>query len=421
MTCLLVPDGQRDGRALAGGNDHHLPGGSRGPDRLETKRPSARAAALGADAVAAGRAWRTWCRPAIEDWISTAPPAVTAAAAISVAMWPAPVANSPTDATAPPVPATPPAAIAPVPAAAPPPPAPPTPRTLAITPIGPTVGASAANRRLMPRSSPWKCRHWLQSRMWRRAVPLGRTPRSWASVSCPRMSRARGVARLERLGEGDPGANQQRFHGRDRHAERVGHVRVCHAAELSHQQRRALLLGQAAHVDHQAPAATPAGRPRRSGRPRARARARAPPAAAARGDEARRCSGCARSGRARPSGRAGRGRPAVPSRRGRTRPGGRPPRPGVPAASGACKRTGAGDSGRGSRGTPRRDRLGTAPPAARRTATEATAARAILEPEGVLPELGGLTLPLGTLGAHSNGWPGGKLLSTVRTTTPSHA
>ena len=82
-------------------------------------------------------------------WSSTAPPAVTTAAARIVATWVAPALNVPTPTTAEPVPAAPLAASAP-PAA--PLPAPPMPSMLARTPSGPSVGTIAANRRLTPRS-----------------------------------------------------------------------------------------------------------------------------------------------------------------------------------------------------------------------------------------------------------------------------
>jgi hypothetical protein len=82
-------------------------------------------------------------------WSSTAPPAVTTAAASRVATCPAPALSVPTETTAVEVPAAPPAASAP-PAA--PPPIPPMPSRLASTPSGPSVGTIAANRRLTPRS-----------------------------------------------------------------------------------------------------------------------------------------------------------------------------------------------------------------------------------------------------------------------------
>ena len=63
--------------------------------------------------------------------------------------------------------------------------------------------------------------------------------------------RARGVARDQRLGERDPRAHQQRLDGGDRDAERLGHVVVGHPAELAHQERRALVIGQPAHVGDQ--------------------------------------------------------------------------------------------------------------------------------------------------------------------------
>jgi hypothetical protein len=101
-------------------------------------------------ATTAGRAWEWWGDGAGSAcWSSTAPPAVTTAAASRVATCPAPALSVPTETTAVEVPAAPPAAMAP-PAA--PPPIPPTPSRLASTPSGPSVGTIAANRRLTPRS-----------------------------------------------------------------------------------------------------------------------------------------------------------------------------------------------------------------------------------------------------------------------------
>ena len=60
-----------------------------------------------------------------------------------------------------------------------------------------------------------------------------------------------GVARLGGLDEPDPRAHEQRLDGRDGHVERGGEVGVRHAVDLAHQQRRALLLGQAADVGDQ--------------------------------------------------------------------------------------------------------------------------------------------------------------------------
>ena len=102
----------------------------------------------GATAAACARWWCWGTGVGSVCWSSTAPPAVTTAAASSVATWPAPALSVPTP-TAVEVPAAPPAARAP-PAA--PPPAPPRPSTLASTPSGPSVGTIAPNRRLTPRS-----------------------------------------------------------------------------------------------------------------------------------------------------------------------------------------------------------------------------------------------------------------------------
>ena len=170
---------------------------------------------------------------------------------------------------------------------------------------GPTVGASAANRRLTPRSSPRKCAaagavaHVAPGRA-ARPHARGRGPAiSSSRISEHAVSRASAAWARPILR-----AHQQRLDGRDRDAERVRHLGVGHPAQLAHQQRRALLLGQPADVDRSAAAATRAARPPRSGRPTARARARAPPAAAARAGAARRCSGCGRPGRATPAARA---------------------------------------------------------------------------------------------------------------------
>ena len=61
-----------------------------------------------------------------------------------------------------------------------------------------------------------------------------------------------GRARLGGLDEAEPRAHQQRLDGRDRHVERGGEVGVGHAVDLAHQQRRALLVGQAPDVGHEA-------------------------------------------------------------------------------------------------------------------------------------------------------------------------
>ena len=63
-----------------------------------------------------------------------------------------------------------------------------------MTPIGPSAGTNAANWRLTPRTSLRNCRQWGQSRRWRRASPLARTPRSWATIRSSRM-RAQEVSR----------------------------------------------------------------------------------------------------------------------------------------------------------------------------------------------------------------------------------
>ena len=55
-----------------------------------------------------------------------------------------------------------------------------------------------------------------------------------------------GVARLRGLREAHPGADEQRLDGRLTDVERVAELLVAEALELAHEQRRALLLGQAA-------------------------------------------------------------------------------------------------------------------------------------------------------------------------------
>jgi hypothetical protein len=65
--------------------------------------------------------------------------------------------------------------------------------------------------------------------------------------------RAAGVPSLARLGQPDPGPDQQRLDRGDRDAERSGYVGIGHAAELSHQQGRALLIGQPLNVGDQPP------------------------------------------------------------------------------------------------------------------------------------------------------------------------
>ena len=159
---------------------------------------------------------------------------------------------------------------------------------------------------------------------------------------------AGGVARLERLGEADARADEQRLDGGDGDAERAGELRVGEALELAHEQRRALLLGQAAHVVDQAAEVLAAlGLGERVVQRRARhvhdvGRGRR------HGGAAGRCSGCGRRGRARrAASRAGRRRAARRTPGGR-RPGARPRRPAASRrASAACTRTGAGGSDHG--------------------------------------------------------------------------
>ena len=63
---------------------------------------------------------------------------------------------------------------------------------------------------------------------------------------------ARRVARLDRLDEADPRADEQRLDGRNRDAERLGELLVGEALHLAHEQRRALLFGQPPDVADQA-------------------------------------------------------------------------------------------------------------------------------------------------------------------------
>jgi cytochrome c-type biogenesis protein len=63
--------------------------------------------------------------------------------------------------------------------------------------------------------------------------------------------RTRGVTRLVGLRQTDSSAYEQRLHRRDRDAQGAGEVGVGHAAELPHQQRRSLLLGEVLDVDDQ--------------------------------------------------------------------------------------------------------------------------------------------------------------------------
>jgi hypothetical protein len=59
------------------------------------------------------------------------------------------------------------------------------------------------------------------------------------------------VACLGRAHQADAGPDQQRLDGRDAHTVRVGEVGVGRSLELAHEQHRALLGGQAAHVGDQ--------------------------------------------------------------------------------------------------------------------------------------------------------------------------
>ena len=79
-----------------------------------------------------------------------------------------------------------------------------------------------------------------------------RTPRPWAEAQVGADLDAGGVARLGGLHEADAGAHEQRLDRGDADVVGVGEVGVGQALELAHQQRRALLLGQAPHVGDQA-------------------------------------------------------------------------------------------------------------------------------------------------------------------------
>ena len=88
--------------------------------------------------------------------------------------------------------------------------------------------------------------------MWRAGEPAGADAAPVRGRQVGADLAAGGVARLERLGEADARADEQGLDGGDGDAERAGELRVGEALELAHQQRRALLLGQAAHVVDQA-------------------------------------------------------------------------------------------------------------------------------------------------------------------------
>jgi hypothetical protein len=62
-----------------------------------------------------------------------------------------------------------------------------------------------------------------------------------------------GVARLRRLHQPHPCPDQQRLERRDGDAHRARDLGIGHAAQLAHEQRRALLLGEAANVGDQPP------------------------------------------------------------------------------------------------------------------------------------------------------------------------
>ena len=112
---------------------------------------------------------------------------------------------------------------------------------------------SRANRRLTPRSWWRNSRQPAQSRMWRRAVAFGRSPRSCETISSSRISEHA----VSRASSACPSASRARTSS-DLTAGTVtpsapGHVGVGHSAELAHQQRRPLLLGEPADVRDQAP------------------------------------------------------------------------------------------------------------------------------------------------------------------------
>ena len=92
-----------------------------------------------------------------------------------------------------------------------------------------------------------------QSRMWRRARPLVRTPRSWETIRSSRIC-AHAVSRASLAWASPTRAltSSDLTAGTDT-ASAPDDIGVGHAAELAHQQGRALLLGQALNVGDQAP------------------------------------------------------------------------------------------------------------------------------------------------------------------------
>ena len=172
------------------------------------------------------------------------PPAVTTAAASSVTTWPVPNRPGRGDRAGRRRRRRP-RRRRRCPAAAPPPPAPPTPSRLAMTPMGPSVGSQSGELPADPAHLGAERRH---SRAIAHVAPRQAAGPHPAVVGDDQLLtdlRAGGVARLAGLSQADARPYQQRLDRRHRDAERLGDVGVGHAAQLAHQQRRALLIGQA--------------------------------------------------------------------------------------------------------------------------------------------------------------------------------
>ena len=216
--------------------------GLRGPAPGAPARPR-RVDAHGGDGAGAGSV----C------WISTAPPAVTTAAASSVATCPAPGARASPTPTRPrhPVPAAPPAASGAARRA--PPPAPPTPEQVGEHAERPERRHERGEPPADPAQLVRNSRQPAQSRMWRRAMALGRTPRSWATISSSRISEQAVSRASSAWARPTRARTSSDFTAGTDDPEGGGHVGVGHPAELAHEQRRALLVGQPAHVGDQPP------------------------------------------------------------------------------------------------------------------------------------------------------------------------
>ena len=221
-------------------------GGAAVRQRRRSPRPRSRAArATRRRADASATRSRLGAGSSVSLRTSTAPPAVIAVAQTTAATLHAVAVAAPPASTAPPPPP---------PAAAAPPPAPPTPISFASSAAGP-ARRGRERRERAPHAAQ-------RVPVLAAAVALAHVPaRAARSLDAaivgghqvaPDLA-AVGIARLLRLDEPDARAHQQRLDRRHGHVERAGELGVAQPVDLAHQQRRALLLGQAADVADEPP------------------------------------------------------------------------------------------------------------------------------------------------------------------------